>query len=317
MPSVDETLARARREVDKMLTEARRQAEQIIGDGQARAESLERDAQERHRQAMGSLVQTREELERRVDDLRAFEREYRSRQKAYLEGPLRDLEVGVGPNTQPSMPPALQGAHGQSETGLPRRVPGANLLPGSGGSGPVDGGPVVVSIVDDHPDLCYGILARLPRANSSFAAGVMAATVAEFLALDAAAARRSDVVLLDLTLEDGSSPADNVARLKDHEYPVVIYTGEEQPERLQDTLGIGADALVRKEEAEHLEEALTAVVNGDHGWVSPLMAAVVLVAPGPWLSPARWRSCGYTPPAYPRNTSRRCRDVPWRRSRAT
>jgi hypothetical protein len=36
-------------------------------------------AQEQHRQAMGSLVQQREELERRVDDLRAFEREYRSR----------------------------------------------------------------------------------------------------------------------------------------------------------------------------------------------------------------------------------------------
>ncbi len=74
----DETLGRARREADEVLTKARRQAEQITGDARARAESLERDAQERHRQAMGSLVQTREELERRVDDLRAFEREYRS-----------------------------------------------------------------------------------------------------------------------------------------------------------------------------------------------------------------------------------------------
>ena len=91
----DETLGRARREADEVLTKARRQAEQITGDARARAESLERDAQERHRQAMGSLVQTREELERRVDDLRAFEREYRSRLKAYLEGQLRDLEAGV------------------------------------------------------------------------------------------------------------------------------------------------------------------------------------------------------------------------------
>jgi DivIVA domain-containing protein len=91
----DETLNRARREADDVLTKARRQAEQITGDARARAESLERDAQERHRQAMGSLVQQREELERRVDDLRAFEREYRSRLKAYLEGQLRDLEAGV------------------------------------------------------------------------------------------------------------------------------------------------------------------------------------------------------------------------------
>ena len=89
----DETLGRARREADEVLTKARRQAEQITGDARARAESLERDAQERHRQAMGSLVQSREELERRVDDLRAFEREYRSRLKAYLEGQLRDFRV--------------------------------------------------------------------------------------------------------------------------------------------------------------------------------------------------------------------------------
>lgn len=149
------------------------------------------------------------------------------------------------------------------------------------------GDPVVVSIVDDHPDLCYGVLARLPRVNSSFAGGVMAADVAEFLALEAGAGRRSDVVLLDLTLKDGSYPADNVAKLKNAGYPVVIYTGEERPERLQGTLGIGADALVRKDEADTLEEALTAVINGDHGWVSPLMTSVVLATPGPHLSPAQ------------------------------
>jgi DivIVA domain-containing protein len=90
----DETLGRARREADDILGKARRQSEQLTSDARARAESLERDAQERHRQAMGSLVQSREELERRVDDLRAFEREYRSRLKAYLEGQLRDLEAG-------------------------------------------------------------------------------------------------------------------------------------------------------------------------------------------------------------------------------
>jgi DNA-binding NarL/FixJ family response regulator len=150
-----------------------------------------------------------------------------------------------------------------------------------------DGGSVVVSIIDDHPDLCHGVLARLPQENASFAAGIMAATVPEFLALEGAATCRSDVVLLDLTLKDGSSPAENVAQLKGGGYPVVIYTGEERPERLQGTLGIRADAVVRKEEAERLEEALIAVMNGDHGWVSPLMASVVLAAPGPRLSPAQ------------------------------
>jgi DivIVA domain-containing protein len=115
----DETLGRARREADEVLTKARRQAEQITGDARARAESLERDAQERHRQAMGSLVTQREELERRVDDLRAFEREYRSRLKAYLEGQLRDLEAGVTDSgTFPAMPPAAPPAAPQLPAGI-------------------------------------------------------------------------------------------------------------------------------------------------------------------------------------------------------
>jgi len=91
----DDTLGRARREASEVLTKARRQAEQITADAGARAESLERDAQERHRQALGSLIQAREELERRVDDLHAFERQYRGRLTAYLEGQLRALEAGA------------------------------------------------------------------------------------------------------------------------------------------------------------------------------------------------------------------------------
>jgi DivIVA domain-containing protein len=91
----DETLGRARREAEDILGKARRQSEQIVSEARARAESLERDAQERHRQAMGSLVQQREELERMVDELHGFEREYRSRLKAYLEGQLRELEAGA------------------------------------------------------------------------------------------------------------------------------------------------------------------------------------------------------------------------------
>ena len=128
----DETLGRARREAEEILGKARRQSEQIVSESRARAESLERDAQDRHRQAMGSLVQQREELERMVDDLNAFEREYRSRLKAYLEGQLRELEAGShggpfgGPsNTGPQ--PAQQQAmpqHAEVRNGQPAVGPG-------------------------------------------------------------------------------------------------------------------------------------------------------------------------------------------------
>ncbi|GAB3717388.1 DivIVA domain-containing protein [Nocardiopsis nanhaiensis] len=87
----DETLGRARHESEDILGKARRQADQIIGEARARSENLDRDAQERHRQVMGSLVQQREELEHKVNGLKDFEREYRSRLKDYFERQLREL----------------------------------------------------------------------------------------------------------------------------------------------------------------------------------------------------------------------------------
>jgi DivIVA domain-containing protein len=91
----DETLGRARRDAEEIVGKARRQADQIVSEARARAEQLDRDAQDRHRQVMGSLVQQREDLERDVDNLRAFEREYRTRLKAYLEGQLRELDAST------------------------------------------------------------------------------------------------------------------------------------------------------------------------------------------------------------------------------
>jgi DivIVA domain-containing protein len=129
----DETLGRARREAEEILGKARRQSEQIVSESRARAESLERDAQDRHRQAMGSLVQQREELERMVDDLNAFEREYRSRLKAYLEGQLRELEAGshggpfggpAGTGPQPTQQQPAVPQHAEVRNGQPAVGPG-------------------------------------------------------------------------------------------------------------------------------------------------------------------------------------------------
>ncbi|TDD62589.1 DivIVA domain-containing protein [Actinomadura rubrisoli] len=139
----DETLGRARREAEEILGKARRQADQIVSEARSRAEALDRDAQERHRQVMGSLVQQREELEREVDNLRAFEREYRSRLKVYLEGQLRDLEAGstetgafaAVPGAVQSQQSAPQG--GAAQTGPQNALPHAENRNGTaGGSNP-------------------------------------------------------------------------------------------------------------------------------------------------------------------------------------
>jgi DivIVA domain len=129
----DETVTRARREAEEILGKSRRQAEQIIGDARARAETLERDAQERHRQAMGSLVQTRDELERKVEELRSFEREYRSRLKLYLEQQLAELNVSAEASGGFPIVGQLGGApamsHAVAQGAQPQQLPGAPTNP--------------------------------------------------------------------------------------------------------------------------------------------------------------------------------------------
>ncbi|RFS85298.1 DivIVA domain-containing protein [Actinomadura spongiicola] len=134
----DETLGRARREAEEILGKARRQADQIVSEARSRAEALDRDAQERHRQVMGSLVQQREELEREVDNLRAFEREYRSRLKVYLEGQLRDLEAG---STETGAFAAVPGAAPAQSPGSPQTGPQPTLQHGENRNGTTAGAP--------------------------------------------------------------------------------------------------------------------------------------------------------------------------------
>ncbi|MEU6997745.1 DivIVA domain-containing protein [Nonomuraea sp. NPDC046570] len=135
----DETVTRARREADDILTKARRQAEQVIGDARARAETLERDAQERHRQAMGSLVQTRDELERKVEELRSFEREYRSRLKLYLENQLAELNVSAEGGSGGF--PVIPGGPMSGAPSMSHAVPQGGQQPLPGGQNPFGGEP--------------------------------------------------------------------------------------------------------------------------------------------------------------------------------
>ena len=88
--------------LDEIVVELRRlnhvadgaqQKEKIIAEAQIEASSLVNDAQEKSRKILGALEQQRSVLERKVEQLRGFERDYRSRLKAYIEGQLRDLDA--------------------------------------------------------------------------------------------------------------------------------------------------------------------------------------------------------------------------------
>src|SRR3954454_24327891 len=87
------TLLLAQRTADEAIGQARKEAEQIVSEARTRATDLEQESQQRHAQAMAELERRRRELERQVEDLRAFEREYRTRLRAYLETQLRELST--------------------------------------------------------------------------------------------------------------------------------------------------------------------------------------------------------------------------------
>ncbi|HSK58540.1 MAG TPA: DivIVA domain-containing protein [Actinomycetospora sp.] len=99
----EQLLSEARTKSDSMVNEARTRAETMLNDARTRAETLERqarakastlerDAQRKHNETISLIEQQKGGLEKKIDELRTFEREYRTRLKTYLESQLRDLE---------------------------------------------------------------------------------------------------------------------------------------------------------------------------------------------------------------------------------
>ena len=101
--NADQLVAEAKNEADKVLGESRIKSERLEADSKAKADRLESDARtraekldsetsERRAQLFGQLERDKDNLARELDDLRAFEREYRSRLKGYFQSQLRALD---------------------------------------------------------------------------------------------------------------------------------------------------------------------------------------------------------------------------------
>jgi len=117
-------LALAQKLHDEYVRNGEQTRDRIVNEARDHAGRLVREAEDKQRQTLGSLEQERSLLERKIDELRAFEREYRSRLKSYLEGQLRDLEAkaAVVPNRGQQQPqPAVAGAQGPYAGPLPTR----------------------------------------------------------------------------------------------------------------------------------------------------------------------------------------------------
>jgi DivIVA domain-containing protein len=91
--NADSALNDAKAQSSRHLTEAENRAKQIENETQTKAAQTLQEAEQRATTITAQFEQRKAALERRVDELRTFEREYRTRLKSYLESQLRDLDA--------------------------------------------------------------------------------------------------------------------------------------------------------------------------------------------------------------------------------
>src|SRR4051794_16392396 len=110
--NADELVDGAKNEADKIIGEARTKAERLEAESKSKADRMESDARtraqmldsetaERRRQMFGDLEKERDKLSSEVENLRSFEREYRSRLKTYFTQQLEALN-GSAESATPS-----------------------------------------------------------------------------------------------------------------------------------------------------------------------------------------------------------------------
>ncbi|HVX08638.1 DivIVA domain-containing protein [Humibacter sp.] len=101
--SVDDTestnnlLQLARRLHEEHVREGVEKRDALIAEGHATAARVVAEAEAKQRAQITALESERSSIERQIDELRNFERDYRAKLKSYIEGQLRDLDTtGVG-----------------------------------------------------------------------------------------------------------------------------------------------------------------------------------------------------------------------------
>ncbi|MGH3489306.1 MAG: DivIVA domain-containing protein [Actinopolymorphaceae bacterium] len=136
-------LSDARGRSERLENEARGLASRLESEARAKSEQLERETNEKRNQLFGQLDKEKTRLQREVDELRTYERQYRSRLKAYFESQLRllagqgSVENGVSPQSDANGPrsinshkPAAMAAGGE------RMERGERVASGGGGGTP-------------------------------------------------------------------------------------------------------------------------------------------------------------------------------------
>ncbi len=107
----------------RMLELAQKTADEHVAGAKAEADRILADARATHARTMGDLEGERNAMQAKVDELRNFEKEYRTRLRSYLEGQLRDLEAKA------AVPATAAPAAVAASAAPPAAAPGAPAQP--------------------------------------------------------------------------------------------------------------------------------------------------------------------------------------------
>ncbi|WNM26217.1 DivIVA domain-containing protein [Demequina capsici] len=107
-----EMVAMAQKLQDEYVRAGEEERDRIIDDARAKAEEIVRHAESDASTRMDQLAHERSSVERKIDDLRRFERDYRARLKTYLENLLGDLDHGGVPTGVAASGPAFASVAG-------------------------------------------------------------------------------------------------------------------------------------------------------------------------------------------------------------
>lgn len=129
-----------------------------------------------------------------------------------------------------------------------------------------------VAFIDDHESVRLGVEAACARTG---AADVVfsGASVTSYLAWRADGGERADVVVLDLTLGDGTTVDENVTRLTGDGSAVIIYSVADRPASVREALLAGAVGVISKASP-----------------ISDVVGAIETVARGDVLNTVEWAS---------------------------
>ncbi|ONI63511.1 cell division protein [Leifsonia sp. ALI-44-B] len=102
--SVDESesssslLQLARRLHDEHVREGSEKRDALVAEGHAAAARIVAEAEAKQREQAAILNEQKAGIEKKIDELRVFEREYRQKLRGYIESQLHELDQNAGPS---------------------------------------------------------------------------------------------------------------------------------------------------------------------------------------------------------------------------